>query len=58
VSAQGFDDFVVRDILFEHLGRKLDCVCQVLFDEREFRKEAFKRQFRIDFESWEVGLMD
>ena len=31
---QGLDDFAVRDILVEHLGRKLECECQVLCDER------------------------
>jgi hypothetical protein len=54
----GLDDFAVRGILFEHLGRKLDCECQVLYDERELRKEALKRQFGVDFESGEVGLAD
>ena len=55
---QGLDDFAVRDILFEHLGRKLECECQVLFDERELRKEALRRQFGVDFDSGEVGLVD
>ena len=53
---RGLDDFAVRDILFEHLGRKLDCECQVLYDEMELRKEALKRQFGVDFDSGEVGL--
>jgi hypothetical protein len=44
----------VRDILFEHLGRKLECKCQVLYDEMEQREEAMKRQFGIDFETGEV----
>ena len=55
---QGLDDFAVRDILVEHLRRKLECECQVLYDERELRKEALKRQFGVDFESGEVGLVD
>ena len=55
---RGLDDFAVRDILVEHLGRKLDCECQVLFDARELRKEALRRQFGVDFESGEVGLLD
>ena len=54
----GLDDFAVRDIIKEHLGRKLECECQVLFDERELRKEALKRQFGVDFDSGEVGLVD
>ena len=55
---QGLDDFAVRDILEEHLERKLECECQVLYDERELRKEALKRQFGVDFDSGEVGLVD
>lgn len=55
---KGLDDFAVRDILAEHLGRKLECVCQVLYDERELRKEALKRQFGVDFGNGEVGLVD
>ena len=55
---RGLDDFAVRDIIVEHLGRKLDCECQVLYDERELRKQALKRQFGVDFESGEVGLAD
>jgi hypothetical protein len=48
----------VRDILVEHLGWKLECECLVLFDERELRKEALERQFGVDFDSGEVGLVD
>jgi len=46
------------DILFEHLRRKLECECQVLFDERQLRNEALKRQFGVDFDGGEVGLVD
>jgi hypothetical protein len=55
---RGLDDFAVRDILGEQLGRKLECECQILYDERELRKEALKRQFGVDFESGEVGMVD
>ena len=55
---RGLDDFAERDILIEHLGRKLECECQVLYDERELRKDALKKQFAVDFESGEVGLVD
>jgi hypothetical protein len=34
---QDFDDFDVRDIIFERLERQLECECQVLYDERELR---------------------
>ena len=46
----GLDDFTVREILEEHLKRKLKCECQVLYDERELRREALRRQFGVDFE--------
>ena len=52
------DDFAVREILCKHLERKLECLCQVLFDERELRMEALRRQFGVDFESGEVVLLD
>jgi hypothetical protein len=55
---RGLDDFAVRDILIEQFGRKLECECQILYDERELRKEALKRQFGVDFDSGEVGLVD
>jgi hypothetical protein len=55
---QGLDDFAVWDILFERLGRKLECEYQILYDERELRKEALRRQFGVDFDSGEVVLVD
>jgi hypothetical protein len=48
----------VRDILFEYVGRKLECECQVLYDERELRRQALRRQFGVDFGSGEVRLVD
>ena len=39
---RGLDDFAVRDILFEHLGRKPECECQILYDERQLRTEALR----------------
>ena len=58
MSKRGLDDFVVRDILVEHLGRKLECECQILYDERELQKDALRRQVSVDFNSGEVGLVD
>ena len=55
---QGLDDFAAREILVEHLGRTLECECLVLYDEMELRKEALRRQFGVDFESGEIGLVD
>ncbi len=55
---QGLDDFNVRKMLFEHLGRNLECECLVLFDDRELRKETLRRQFGVDFVSGEVELVD
>jgi len=55
---RGLDDFAVREILEEHLKRKLECECLVLYDERELRKEALRRQLGVDFYSGEIGLVD
>ena len=55
---QRLDDFAVREILEEHLKRKLECEGQVLYDERELRKESLRRQFGVDFDSGEVGIVD
>ena len=55
---RGLDDFAVRDKIVEHLERNLECECQVLYDERELRKDALRRQFGVDFESGEIGLVD
>jgi len=52
------DDFEVRDMFEDHFGREIVCECQVLNDKREIRKEALRRQFGVDFESGEVGLVD
>ena len=54
----GLDDFAVREILFEHLGRNLEFKYQVLYDERELRKEALRRQFGVNFDSGEVVPVD
>ncbi len=48
------DDFGVRDFLEEHLGRKIVCECQILYDEREMRKRDIMRVFGSDFEGMEL----
>jgi hypothetical protein len=53
-----YGTYLYRDILIEHLGRNLACECQVLYDKRELRKEALKRQFGVDLDGGEVGLID
>ena len=58
MSKKGLDDIAVREIFMEHLGRKLECECQMLYDARELRKEALRRQFGVDFDSGEIGLLD
>jgi hypothetical protein len=47
-----------REILFKHLGRNLECQCQILYDERGLLKDALRGQFGVDFESVGVGLLD
>jgi hypothetical protein len=54
----GLDDFALRNYIFMHPGRKLECEWQVLYDERELRREALARQFGVDFENGEAGGVD
>jgi hypothetical protein len=55
--SQGLDDLAVRDIIVEHLRRKLAIECQILYDVRELRKDALRRQFGANFDSGEVELV-
>jgi len=48
----GLDDFAVRDIVKEHLGRKLDCECQVLYDERELLRKRLKGNLALILRAW------
>ena len=52
----GLDDFEVRDFLEEHLQRRINCECDILYDQKELRKRDLMRQFGMDFEG--VELLD
>jgi len=45
----GYDFFVVRDILFERLGRKLVCECEMLQDNEKRRRMELESMFGVDF---------
>ena len=45
----GYDDFEVRDIIFERIGRQVICECQILNDDREIRRMELERIFGVDF---------
>jgi hypothetical protein len=55
---QGLDDLATREYLESMWGRKIICECEFLIDPIEERKEALRRQFGVDFDSGEVGLVD
>ena len=53
----GYDFFVARDIIFERLGRKLNCECEMLRDDKKLRRLELERMFGVDFgESGRRGL--
>ena len=53
-----YDFFVVRDILFEHLGRKLVCECELLQDNEKRRRMELKSMFGVDFSESGAGQLE
>ena len=45
----GYDFFVVRDIIFERIGRKLVCECEMLRDHKKQRRMELESIFGVDF---------
>jgi len=45
-------------MLEDYFDREIVCECQILNDEQKIRKKALRRQFGVDFENGEVGLVD
>ena len=53
----GYDFFVARDSIFERLGRKLICECEMMRDSEKLRRLELERMFGVDFgESGKRGL--
>lgn len=45
----GYDDFEVRDILFERIGRQVVCECQFINDDKEIRRKELEAIYGVDF---------
>ena len=45
----GYDFYVVLDIIFERIGRKLVCECEMLQDNEKRRRMELESMFGIDF---------
>jgi hypothetical protein len=45
----GLDFYVVKDLIEEHLGRQLECECEILGDGKEIRGKMLGKQFGVDF---------
>ena len=45
----GYDFFVARNILFERLGRKLVCECEMLRNDKKHRRMELEKMFGVDF---------
>jgi hypothetical protein len=46
----GYDFYVVRDIIFDRIGRKLVCECEMLEDNEKRRRIELERIFGVDFD--------
>ena len=45
----GYDFYVAQDIIFERLGRKLVCECEILRDDEKRRRMELESMFGVDF---------
>ena len=45
----GYDFYVTRDIVFERLGRKLICECEMLRNDEKHRRMELESMFGVDF---------
>jgi len=45
----GYGFYVARDIIFEPIGRKLVCECEMLRDDEKHRRMELERIFGVDF---------
>ena len=54
----GYDFFVVRNILFERLDRKLVCECEMLQDNDKRRQMELERIFGVDFNGSGAGGLE
>jgi len=45
----GYDFYVVRDIIFERIGRKMVCECEMLRDDEKRRRMELEKMFGVDF---------
>ena len=45
----GYDFYVVRNIIFERIGRKLVCECEMVRDDEKLRRMELERIFGVDF---------
>ena len=45
----GYDFYVARDIIYDRLGRKLVCECELLRDDEKRRRMELESMFGVDF---------
>ena len=44
-----YDPLIARDIIEDRIGRKFQCECQLLKDDRAMRRFELKKMFGVDF---------
>ena len=50
--------YVVKDLIEEHLGRELECECEILGDKKAIRRRMLGKQFGLDFSELGDGRVD
>ena len=58
---KGFDPYEVRDLIENHMGKKLICECQIVNDQKAMRRANLQKSFGLDFGppgSETCGLID
>ena len=50
--------YVVKDLIEEHLGRELECECEILVDKKAIRRRELQKQFGVDFGQPGEGGLD
>jgi len=46
---KGFDSYEVRDLIENHIGKKLVCECQIVNDQEAIRRANLQKSFGLDF---------
>jgi hypothetical protein len=52
------DFYVVKELIEEHLGRQLECECEIFGDEKEIGRRVLGKPFGVDFSGSGKRVLD